>query len=736
MSSANQFSQALRLGIATGLLGGVLALTGWGASWEETISLDWLFKLRGPMAPPPEVVIVSIDKSSATQLGVSAKPSQWPRTRHAELIHRLVNQGAAVIVFDVFFEEARSTQEDAALAAAIGNAGRVVLFQQSVHQKLDGMALNKLVDPISALSDSASGLAPFPLPKVPNRVSHFWSFFSSLGDTPTLPVAALQLYALKLFAYDDLVTLLERTGLQGLDRLPRQVRSAEELRGLMSALRGEFRRDAQLVRRFEKVLASGKQPALPLQVRSLLLALANTYSGDASYWLNFYGPATTVTTIPYSAFWRSDTPVDVANKVVFVGHVDTSSADQIDNYYTVFSSADGIDLNGTEIIATAFANLLTERPLRSPDILVNFGVILAFGGLIGVLAYCLSGVFAVLATLAAAIGYFGAAHYAFVTHDLWLPLFVPLLMQLPLALLSGLFCQYRGARQARDKVNRAIRYYVPEAVAEDLVASGAPSTTPQTVYGTCLCTDVENYTTLSERLEPQALAELKNEYFGLLGEEVAQHKGVLMDIAGDGMVCLWAAPQPNREMRLQACLAALGMLQAVRLFNASHADYPFPTRLGLHAGWVAMGNLGGGGRLLYSVMGDIVNTASRIEGLNKLLGTSLLAAEAVVSDLDELLIRRIGSFQLKGKTQALSIVQIMGRQPGGCATEHALCERFAAALSAFEAGCWRDAAGLFAAILAVYPLDGPSRFYLQRCHQYCTAPPAPAGEPVIRLEVK
>ncbi len=735
MPSANQFSQGIRLGIATGLLGGVLALTSWGASWEETISLDWLFTLRGPMMPPPEVVIVSIDRSSATQLGVSPKPSQWPRTRHAELIRRLVSQDAAVIVFDVFFEESRSVQEDAALAEAIGNAGRVVLFQQSVHQKLDGMALNKLVDPIPALADSASGLAPFPLPKVPNRVSQFWSFFSSLGDTPTLPVAALQLYALKLVAYENFVALLERTGLQDLDRLPSQVRNAEELRRLMSALRAEFRRDTQLVRRLEKVLASGEQPALPLPVRNLLLALANTYSGDASYWLNFYGPATTVTTIPYSAFWRSDTSVDVADKVVFVGHVDTSSADQTDNYYTVFSTADGIDLNGAEIIATAFANLLSERPLRSPGALINVGVILTFGGLIGLLAaYCLSGVFAVLATLAVAIGYFGAVHYTFVTRDLWLPLFVPLVMQLPLALLSGLFCQYQGARQARDKVSRAIRYYVPEAVAADLVASGAPSTTPQTVYGVCLCTDVENYTTLSERLEPQALAELKNEYFGLLGEEVAQHKGVLMDIAGDGMVCVWSAPETNREMRLQACLAALGMLQAVRRFNASHPDYPFPTRLGLHAGWVAMGNLGGGGRLLYSVMGDIVNTASRIEGLNKLLGTSLLAAEAMVSDLDELLIRRMGSFQLKGKTRALSIVQIMGRQPGAIEAEGEICERFAAALSAFEAGCWRDATDLFTAILSAYPLDGPSRFYLQRCQQYDAAPPA--GAPIIRVEVK
>jgi adenylate cyclase len=113
-------------------------------------------------------------------------------------------------------------------------------------------------------------------------------------------------------------------------------------------------------------------------------------------------------------------------------------------------------------------------------------------------------------------------------------------------------------------------------------------------------------------------------------------------------------------------------------------------------------------------VGDIANTASRIEGLNRYLGTRLLASAGVVRDLDHLRVRPVGQFILKGKNEPLSIVEIVGRRDTVSVQTETLCRRFAVALQAFSAGNAEAAQVLFAALLRDYPADGPSRFYLNR----------------------
>jgi adenylate cyclase len=186
---------------------------------------------------------------------------------------------------------------------------------------------------------------------------------------------------------------------------------------------------------------------------------------------------------------------------------------------------------------------------------------------------------------------------------------------------------------------------------------------------------------------------------------------------------------------LRACLAALEIRQAVDGFNLRHQCRTLPTRIGLDVGWVAMGHVGGSGRFAYDVTGDTANTASRIEGMNKYLGTTILASETVVGDLDGLFLRRMGSFRLKGKSGSVSIFEIIARRENAGTADVDLCTRFAAALSAFESKRWSDAAKQFAAVLSEYPADGPARFYLERSGQYSAAPP-PDDRWIIEMGTK
>jgi adenylate cyclase len=342
----------------------------------------------------------------------------------------------------------------------------------------------------------------------------------------------------------------------------------------------------------------------------------------------------------------------------------------------------------------------------------------------------------VASTVAVGGMYFGSGQFLFTEYNLVVPLVVPLLLQLPLALITGLFSQYRSTTHELENVGRAIRAYIPIEVAESLMSSGELALNPNLVYGTCLSTDVEHYTTLSEKLFPQDLVYLMNEYFTLLVDVIVRHEGTVSKIGDDSMMCVWATPQPEKDARLNACLAALEIRQSVDRFNDRHEDQMLPTRVGLHAGEVAMGNVGGGGHYAWCLTGDTANSTSRIEGLNKHLGTTILASESVVRDLDSLLSRRMGLFLLEGKSNPISIFEIVGQREFANKDKVDLCKRFDSALSDFEAGRWLQAAHEFDAVLSADPTDGPARYLLERCRHYSKEPPPPGAGPIIHMQSK
>ncbi len=125
-----------------------------------------------------------------------------------------------------------------------------------------------------------------------------------------------------------------------------------------------------------------------------------------------------------------------------------------------------------------------------------------------------------------------------------------------------------------------------------------------------------------------------------------------------------------------------------------------------------VGHSGGGGHFVYSIVGDCANTASRIEGLNKQIGTQILATEPVIEGIDNLLTRPIGDFVFVGKTEPLSIVQILSLTSEATAKQSELCERFATGFDLFMRAEWKKASKEFKSILKDFPHDGPARFYL------------------------
>jgi hypothetical protein len=285
--------------------------------FEEDVGLHLLFRLRGPVSPPGDVVVVGIAQDSADQLNLPVSVDQWPRKMHARLIERLNAAGAAFIAIDIVFNEHQTPENDLAFARAIATANNVILAQALAHERISltdpqgrqtgQLDIEKVISAIPSLCESALAEAPFPLSKLPISLRQYWTFKPGAGDIMTLPVVAFHVYAQHAYRLFTRLLLVERPHLATLFVKDFEEQAFDRVMQNASVLRSLFQKDPQLADRLHKALddPSGRfteSAHLHHQIKSFI----DLYSRDNSRYLNFYGPPDTLPTIPYheiSAQW-------------------------------------------------------------------------------------------------------------------------------------------------------------------------------------------------------------------------------------------------------------------------------------------------------------------------------------------------------------------------------------------------------------------------------------------------
>jgi adenylate cyclase len=739
--------QGTFFGVLIGIFGVLLSLIPWVNEIEEDSGLGMLFNLRGARKPPSEVVVVSIDKESSESLNVSGNPARWHRSIHAQLIEKLAARGAIAIIFDVYFIEPRSLSEDNLLAAAVKKAANVVLAEPLRAKEFSAASstahgehrLVRAVKPIPPLSQNAIATAPFVLPRLPVKVNHYWTFQPDAGDSPTFPVVAFHLYAAE--AYRDFRKLLDKLIPDPATSLPSNIEAAQKngTVTLIKAVRRIFESRPWL---YQTMLAELER--LPIREgetkkHDLIRSLIELHGGSPGRYLNFYGPPRTIATIPFHRVLRlgeeRGEDLDLQGKVVFVGMSETLTSEREDSFYTVFSQVNGVFLSGVEIAATAFSNLLANdhiKPVGSRDYLLT---ILTWGMLLGLICRMTSTLAAALCIVLLSFFYLFAAKYQFESDALWYPIIVPLFLQSPAAYFGSVLWNLLETNKERRNIRRALGYYVPSEMVE-LIAKNRVDLRKggQTVYGICLFSDIAGYTSVSENLGPRELSELMHRYFEAVFEPIKKNGGLITDLKGDSVLAIWKGTRPDPALCHQACKAALGIADAVSQFNKS-SGWKLPTRIGLHAGQMFLGNIGAGDHYEYGPTGDTVNTASRLDNLNKMLGTEILVSEEAIRGLDSLVTRKIGSFRLKGKAQPLAVYELLYRQ-GEAAEQHQKpCTAFLDALEAFGRQSWSEAEEKFRRCNEAWRKDRLYEFYIGRCQEYKKTPP-PNWDGVIPLEEK
>ncbi len=747
----NVFRQTILIGLLGAIAGTGLFFSPWGHKLEEGIGLPFLFKLRGPMKPPDEVLIVSLDQESAARLGFSENFSKWPRAVHGELVKKLHNYGAALIAFDVHFAESGDLAEDIAFADAIREAGNVILYEKLRRQSfdtgegagtLDSVEVDIHIPPVLNLAEAALAIAPFPLPKKPVRVSQAWLFKDSAGDTPTFPAVALQAMALK--RYDQVPLLLQRAGTRVEGRLPLTSDHIAQFGGLvktMQTTRELFQEQPWPIEHLLSNLQGNKTSTLSNSELQMLRTLVTMYAGDSSICINFYGPPESFPTISYHELMS---PVDgssaslagqIRGKAVFIGAARSPSSDQKDGFYTVYSQPDGLDLNGVEIAATVFANLLEDSSIKILSSAQSLVVLSVCAVAIALMATLFTPVTAIIAIALTSVGYLFAARALFSGNGIWIPVITPAVVLPAAVLFVSLMYRYLRARRERSHIRKALGLYLPEQVVGELsrdlsyVQKG-----DRMVYSACLMTDAENYTTLSESISPQELGEHMNEYFQYLFKPVQEWKGEVCNVIGDCMLALWPSTEPQVAHRENACRAALQIFESIEQFNQKYPERPLPTRIGLHFGQMLMGNVGAEGHFEYAPVGDIVNATQRVEALNKKLGTKLLASDELIKGTTGILTRKLGSFLLAGKSQPLVIHELL--LPGEETTQNnrLYYELFPEALDLFMKQKWDKAIIAFQDCEAFAGNDGPSAFYRRQCETYLENQPPEDWKGIVAVK--
>lgn len=375
---------------------------------------------------------------------------------------------------------------------------------------------------------------------------------------------------------------------------------------------------------------------------------------------------------------------------------------------------------GMEIHATILSNLLRMDYMREAPPWVSYSISICFVFLISILFFRIGKVFTMTAVvLAVAAAYMILIWFSFYSLRLLLPVGAPELAIVLGFTFSGAVSFVTEGRRRRELRRVLNRYLSPRVVDEILVDPDDFELGGREMDATVFFSDIRNFTGLSEKMSPKELVSNLNEYFTIASEIILEHDAMLDKYIGDAIMAIFGAPLQSDKHAVNACLAAI-QAQDILGKHYSVNDHgnrtAFETRIGLNSGKMVIGNIGSLKRLDYTAIGDSVNLASRLEGVNKEFGTQIIISESTYElARDEVEARELDFLRVKGKQLPIRIYELLGRKDEISPEKRDLLEQFVEGLNSYRSRKWKKAQRIFLSILEKDPSDTPSRTYLSRC---------------------
>ena len=231
--------------------------------------------------------------------------------------------------------------------------------------------------------------------------------------------------------------------------------------------------------------------------------------------------------------------------------------------------------------------------------------------------------------------------------------------------------------------------------------------------------DLAGFTSFAEIISPEKVATVLHKVLNALTEVLIGNQGVIDKYIGDSIMAFWGAPFDTDKDEINACQAAIECLEALREINIELVAEGLPElriRIGIHSGHAIAGNIGSDRLFHYTVIGDTVNLASRLESANKFFKTSIIISEDTLKETgNSFFTRELGSIAVKGKLQPVKVFELIGEEQGADPNKRELVLLYRRGMDFYKGRKWHEAAEVFMEILKNYPDDGPSQFYRDRC---------------------
>ena len=298
----------------------------------------------------------------------------------------------------------------------------------------------------------------------------------------------------------------------------------------------------------------------------------------------------------------------------------------------------------------------------------------------------------------------------------------------------------------KERIRETFGKYVDPRVVEGLIDRPMLAVEGQRRVMTVLFCDVKGFTSASEGMTPQGLVKVMNRYFSVMSAPIRNHGGIIDKYIGDAIMAYWGPPfTDDADQARLASLAALDMLERVASLRAEFPELlgvrslpiSFDIRIGIATGEALVGSIGSELMMSYTVMGDTVNLASRLEGANKVYGGRVLVSAATVAGAAAVIeAREIDRVVLLGQTEPQAVFEIMGRKGELTPAQIELRTHFSEGLAAYRARRWDEARRSFAAALESVPNDGPSMTFIKRIDSLATTPPDDGWDGSWHLEQK
>jgi class 3 adenylate cyclase len=294
-----------------------------------------------------------------------------------------------------------------------------------------------------------------------------------------------------------------------------------------------------------------------------------------------------------------------------------------------------------------------------------------------------------------------------------------------------------------NNMRQAFSTYLSDDVVEEIISDPARLKLGGiNRHMTALFSDIRSFTGIAEKLSPEHLVDLLNYYLSTMSDIILEQKGTIDKYQGDSIVSFFGAPLELDDHAMRACVAGIIMKRTEKDINRyvmekGISPSPLLTRIGINTGEMVVGNMGTQKKMNYTIISNAVNLASRLEGVNKQYGTWVLASDSTVQETrGRFLTRRLDNIRVLGINEALRIHEVMEVKADASDALFEQMYLFHKAMDLFEARNWKDAGNAFIRVLKLFPKDGPSRLYVERCRKFLKYPPAAGWDGSFTLTEK